>query len=197
MAAAIDATMLLLMLRPGTPVPAGAGGVPPERPKDRIDHLVNELGRTNSKLIIPTPALSEALVYAGADASQKIVEELTKYAVFQIAPFDTRAAIELAAMARAALGRRHKRGDNLTYAKLKYDRQIVAIAKVNGATTIYSDDDDVRTIGAEAGVEVKGLADLPLPPQSPQRELTLPMPTGRNVGELIAENPTPAPDAEE
>jgi predicted nucleic acid-binding protein len=194
---AIDATMLLLMLRPGTPVPAGPGGVPVDRPKDRIEHLVNELDRTNAKLIIPTPALSEALVYAGADASQKIVDELTKWSVFQIEPFDTRAAIEVAAMARAALGRR-KRGDSTaTYAKLKYDRQIVAIAKVNGAATIYSDDGDVRAIAGEAGIQVKGLADLPLPPQNPQRELTLPMPTGRNVGELLAENTPPAPDAEE
>jgi predicted nucleic acid-binding protein len=195
---AIDATMLLLMLRPGTPVPAGADGVPIDRPKERIDHLVNELDKTSSKLIIPTPALSEALVYAGADASQKIVDELTKWSVFQIAAFDTRAAIEVAAMARAALARGRKRGDsNATWAKLKYDRQIVAIAKVNGATTIYSDDDDIRAIAGEVGIEVKSLADLPLPEQSPQRELTLPMPTGRNVGELLAENPPPAPDAEE
>jgi hypothetical protein len=193
---AIDATMLLLMLRPGTPVPAGPGGVPVDRPKDRIDHLVNELDRANAKLIIPTPALSEALVYAGADASQKIVDELTKWSVFQIAPFDTRAAIELAAMARAALGRRKRADSTATYAKLKYDRQIVAIA-VNGAATIYSDDGDVRAIAGEVGIEVKTLADLPLPPQNPQRELTLPMPTGRNVGELIAENPPPQPDPEE
>lgn len=193
----IDATLLLLMLRPGTPVPAGPDGLPIDRPRDRIDHLVNDLAKSGTKLIIPTPALSEALVRAGADASQRIVDELTKYSVFQIAPFDTRAAIEVAAMARAAQSRGRKRGDsNATWAKLKYDRQIVAIAKVAGATTIYSDDDDIRTLGAEAKIAVKGLVDLPLPPEKSQREFDLPMPTGRNVGELFAEN-EPPPEQDE
>lgn len=188
----IDATILLLMLRPGTPVPAGPNGVQIEKPKERIEHLVNELEKTNAKLIIPTPALSEALVSAGADASQKIVDELTRWSVFQITPFDTRAAIEVAAMTRTARGRGRKRGDsNATWAKIKYDRQIVAIAKVAGATTIYSDDGDIRTIAAEAKIAVKGLVDLPLPPQSPQTELNLPLPTGRNVGELFAESRSP------
>ena len=187
----LDATMLMLMLRPGTPVPPGPGGVPIDRPKDRIDHLVNEINKSNSKVIIPTPALSEVLVRAGADASQKIVEELTKWSHFQIRPFDTLAAIELAAMLRNAISKNRKRGDsNATWAKLKYDRQIVAIAKVAGASVIYSDDDDVRTIAAEVNIPVKGLADLPLPPQDPQTELSLPMPTGKNVGDLFDKPPT-------
>ena len=188
----IDATMLLLMLRPGTPVPPGPNGVPIDRPRDRIDHLVNELEKANSKLIIPAPALGEALVRAGADASQKIVDELTKWSVFQIAPFDTRAAIEVAAMTRGALARGRKKGSsNATWAKVKYDRQIVAIARVAGATTIYSDDADIRALGAEARIPVKGIADLPLPPENAQSELNLPTPTGRNVGELFAKDEPP------
>src|SRR6266508_6306805 len=98
----IDATNLLLMLRPGTPVPAGAGGVSIDKPKERIEHLVQQLDKTKTKIIIPTPALSEALVRAGAAASQQIVEHLQKYSVFRIEPFDTRAAIEVAAMTRSA-----------------------------------------------------------------------------------------------
>jgi hypothetical protein len=47
---------------------------------------------------------------------------------------------------------------------VKYDRQIVAVAKVCGATTIYSDDKDVRTLAKTVKIEVIGLADLPLPP---------------------------------
>ena len=77
-------------------------------------------------------------------------------------------------------GKGRKRGDsNAPWAKIKYDRQIVAIAKVAGATTIYSDDSDIRAIAAEAKIAVKGLADLPLPPQSAQAELNLPAPRGR------------------
>ena len=40
----IDATTLLLMLRPGTPVPNGPNGVAIDHPKERIDYLVHQLG---------------------------------------------------------------------------------------------------------------------------------------------------------
>src|SRR6266508_5263194 len=131
----IDATNLLLMLRPGTPVPAGAGGVSIDKPKERIEHLVQQLDKAKTKIIIPTPALSETLVRAGVAASQQIVEHLQKYSVFRIESFDTRAAIEVAAMTRDAIAKRRKRENSAaTWAKLKYDRQIIAIAKVCGAT---------------------------------------------------------------
>ena len=58
------------------------------------------------------------------------------------------------------------------WAKVKYDRQIVAIAKVSGATAIYSDD-DVRTLGGRHGIPVLGLADLPLPAGAAQGLLDL------------------------
>jgi hypothetical protein len=169
----IDATTLLLMLRPGTPIPNGPNGVPIDRPKERIDYLVQRLNNAKAKIIIPTPALSEALVHAGTEASQKIVEYLQKFSVFRTEAFDNRAAIEVAAMTRQAIGRGNKRGKATgdTWAKVKYDRQIVAIAKVNGATTIYSDDDHIKTLGRQAKIEVVSLADLPLPPEKAQLEL--------------------------
>lgn len=168
----IDATNLLLMLRPDTPVPPGPNGVPIDRPKERIEYLVQQLDKAKTKIIIPTPALAEALVRAGPAATQQIVEHLQRYSVFSIEPFDTRAAIEVAAMSRDALTRGSKKGaSNATWAKVKYDRQIVAIAKVHGATTIYSDDDDVQALGTRAKVNVIKLAALPLPPQKAQLDL--------------------------
>lgn len=170
----IDATNLLLMLRPGTPVPAGPDGVTIDRPKERIEFLIQQLDKAGTKVIIPTPALSEALVRAGAQATQKIIADLQKYSVFRIEPFDTRAAIEVAAMTREALDGGRKKGKaEGTWAKVKYDRQIVAIAKVNGATTIYSDDDHVGTLARRAKINVIKLADLPLPPEDRQMRLDL------------------------
>lgn len=167
----VDATILLLMLRPETPIPADPKGVQIDRPVERIAAFVNSLQKSRTKIIIPAPALSEILVRAGAAASQEIVERLQKFSVFQIEPFDARAAIEVAAMTRDAIGRgRKKENPDATWAKLKYDRQIVAIAKVVGATAIYSDDGDVRTIAAEANIPVIGIADLPLPAQSAQMD---------------------------
>ena len=51
---------------------------------------------------------------------------------------------------------------------MKYDRQIVAVAKVWCHDNFYSDDKVVRTL---AKIEVIGLADLPLPPEKTQMDL--------------------------
>jgi predicted nucleic acid-binding protein len=179
----IDATTLLLLLRPGILGPANAEGVPIERPKERIELLVERLQKAGTKIIVPTPALSEILVRAGADGSQQIVEYLNKYAVFRIEPFDTRAAIELAAMTREAIGRKAKRGSSAaTWAKIKFDRQIVAIAKVCGANEIYSDDRDMESIAKLANIKVIGLADLPLPEEDRQGNLHL---EGHADGQIV------------
>ena len=165
----IDATTLMLLLRPGTAVPDGV-----DKPKERIEFLVQRLQKEDTKIIIPTPALSEVLVRAGTAASQQIIEYLQKYAIFRIEPFDTRAAIEVAAMTRDAIAKGKKRGDSdATYAKLKYDRQIVAIARVSGADTIYSDDKGIGTLAGETIIKVVGIADLPLPPEDAQHPLPL------------------------
>lgn len=190
----IDATILFLLLRPGTPVPAGPDGVPIEKPKERIDLLVKDLEKVKTKIIIPAPALSEILVRAGAAATQQIIEYLQGNSVFRVEPFDTRAAIELAAMTRAALaGKKGKRaGSASTWAKLKYDQQIVAIAKVCGATIIYSDDKDIRSIAKTAKIKVIGLSELPLPPEDAQLGMKLigaAQGSARPTGDEIAEKP--------
>jgi predicted nucleic acid-binding protein len=170
----IDATNLLLFIRPETPVPPAPDGRPIEKPKERIEYLIQRLDKAKTKVIVPTPALSEALVRAGAAASQQIIERLQKYAVFSIEPFDTRAAIEVAAMTRKALDSGKKRGESsATWAKVKYDRQIVAIARVCGATAIYSDDGDIKVLAKDAKISVIALCDLPLPPEKAQLDLEL------------------------
>ncbi|WP_194406053.1 PIN domain-containing protein [Bradyrhizobium sp. CCBAU 53351] len=170
----IDSTNLLLLLRPGTPVPGGRDGKAVERAKERIEYLVHRLSKAKARIIIPAPALSEALVKAGAAASLQIVEELQKHAVFSIEPFDTRAALEASAMSRAALAGGNKKGKSTApWQKVKFDRQIVAIAKVHGATEIYSDDDDVVALGEQAKIKVIRLAALPLPPEKDQLDFLL------------------------
>jgi hypothetical protein len=168
----IDATTLMLLLRPGAPIPNGPNGLPIDRPKERIEYLVKRLNDSGTKLLIPTPALSEVLVRAGVSGSQELVEKLQKVAVFRIEPFDLRAAIEVAAMSRDAIasGRKKAKSD-ATWAKVKYDRQIVAISAVHGVKTIYSDDGDIRALGAKSKIKVVSVADLPLPPEKSQLDM--------------------------
>lgn len=168
----IDATFLMLFFRPDVPVPA-VGGAKVDLPKERIEFLIQSLEKARTRIIVPTPALSEILVRAGPTASQEIVERLNKLAVFRVESFDAMAAIEVAAMTRGAMDSTGKKRGNATgpWAKIKYDRQIVAIAKVHRATTIYSDDSDIRSIATAEDIPVIGLAELPLPEESRQGDL--------------------------
>jgi hypothetical protein len=59
-------------------------------------------------------------------------------------------------------------GPQGTWAKVKYDRQIVAIARGEGADITYSDNNDVRKLATQAGIAVRRIAELPLPPEMAQ-----------------------------
>lgn len=168
----IDATILMLLLQPDARSPRGPAGSVIERPVDRIEFLVAKLQKARAKLIIPTPALSEVLVRVDAGTAQVLVEKINGMAVFRIEPFDQRAAIEVAIMTRNSLDggdKPGKRDPNATWAKLKYDRQIVAIASVAQAKTIYSDDKDLAAAAKRANIDVVGLADMELPPEEAQK----------------------------
>ncbi|WP_125182807.1 type II toxin-antitoxin system VapC family toxin [Minwuia thermotolerans] len=127
----------------------------------RITHLVETLSTDDARIVVPTPTLAELMVREGP-ATGTIVEKLKRHSRVRIVGFDERAAVEFAAT-QAERGRGRKRGQT-PRAKAKFDDQIVAIAAVEGATRIYSDDRDIRKL-AEGRFEVVGMFDLPLPPQ--------------------------------
>jgi hypothetical protein len=47
--------------------------------------------------------------------------------------------------------------------KIKFDRQIVAISKVAGASKIYSEDEGLRRVAAREGLTALGVADIQIP----------------------------------
>ncbi|TBA86278.1 PIN domain-containing protein [Rhizobium ruizarguesonis] len=168
----IDASILMLLLRPDAGVPKGADNKPVDRPVERLEHLVGTLEKSRAKIIIPAPALSEVLVRVEPAIAHDIVEKIGRMSVFRIEPFDQRAAIEVATMTRNLAdggNRPGKRDSNSTWAKLKYDRQIVAIAAVIGASAIYSDDNDIKAIARRSNIKVIGLAEIELPPEDAQQ----------------------------
>ena len=168
-----DATIILALLHSDGPPPRHPEtNEPVDRFRERIDHLIEGLEKDRSKIIIPTPTLSEVLVRANAAAGEYL-DKINATSAFRPAPFDERAAVEVAAMTREALARGDDKrdGQDGTWAKIKYDRQIVAIAKVEGAKTIYSDDKGVFSLAKKNCLAVIRVADLPLPPEKPQQEL--------------------------
>lgn len=170
-----DATMLSLLLRPGTKPPLDpATNQPVEHAEVRTAHLVERLEKSQTIIIIPTPTLSELLVKAGP-AGNTFVARLQKSSVFRIQPFDVRAAVELAQMTNALTSGRDKRAAiDAPWSKIKFDRQIVAIAKVHGATAIYTDDGRLIAFAQMCDIPCVRLADLPVPKSARQRELPLP-----------------------
>ncbi len=161
MKVAFDTATLLLALspNPGTVLDRNKKVIPDA--KQRVEYLIEELSVSRTQVIIPTPVFSEILVRA-ENAASKYFEIIRTSKAFRLEPFDARAAIEAAMMMRSAVqsGRGKRGGSTDPWPKVKYDRQIVAIAKVCGVQRIYSQDEGVIAIAHAAGiphVEVAGL----------------------------------------
>ena len=151
----------------------------PSLTKARVDYLIERLSDAGEKIVIPTPALSQCLVHADA-AGPDYLAILGKQSCFRIAPFDIKAAIEAAIRTRQARQRGQPKGGDPAQpkAKIKFDRQIVAVAASEGASAVYSDDAALRGYAIEAGMEAFQLSDLPLPPEDPQAALSFPQSGG-------------------
>ena len=169
-----DATTLLLFLEPDARAPLDpATNETVTDAKARIDHLIEALEKRRVTIVIPTPALSEVLVHAD-EAGPEYLEILNTTRCFRIEPFDQRAAVELATMTREALREGDLRaGTQATRAKLKFDRQIIAIARTQSKTTIHSDDGDISMLAEPLGFEVVPVHALPVPPEDAQRRRAL------------------------
>jgi len=160
----IDETGLSLMLHPAARPPKDpATNKPVERVEDRIEQLLEDLDAEGERIILPTPALCEFLVLAGKDGPAYL-DRIRESKTILVRPFDEKAAIELAAIEFEARGKGDKRGGvSAPWTKVKFDRQIVAIAKVNEAKRIYSDDEDVIKFATKAGLGVISTWNLRLP----------------------------------
>ena|GEM_PF-6834269 len=116
--------------------------------------------------MIPTPSLAEVLVRA-EKAAPTYLTELTRSKHFSVKDFDVLAAVEHAEIQRKRLASKLI-PRSATRNKAKFDDQIVAISRVAGVTTIYTNDGDIKKLAMFLGVTTIGIKDLPLPPESSQ-----------------------------
>lgn len=123
----------------------------------KLDGLVQQHQKT--KIIIPTPSLTEYLVKAGK-ARDELMAKLSSNRSFVIEPFDQRAATECALML-AETWDKTERG-MVSRTKFKFDWQIVAIALTRNVSTIYSDDDDIHRIAKNLPLKVFSIEQLPI-----------------------------------
>jgi len=106
-----DASILLFVLDENTP--SSVSGA-----KARVEHLIAHLSDAGEKIVIPTPALSECLVYAGP-AGAEYLAIIHKQACFRIVSFDERAAVEAAIRIFEARQRGQKKGGDPMSARLR------------------------------------------------------------------------------
>ena len=172
MTVVLDTTFLLHFLAPADEV---GSSVP--FAKERVAGLIAELEKSQTTIIVPTPALSEIMVRAGVEAGQEYVSILKRSGVVRIVPFDEKAAIETAIMAgdvaRCPAIRPATAG---TAAKIKFDRQIVAIAVTEGAKKLYTDDKNLTAFAKRHRLMAVGMADCPVPTSDAQGSLDLKAP---------------------
>jgi predicted nucleic acid-binding protein len=153
-----DADFLSVLFHPNPAMP------PVDRAKERVEHLIDTLSESGERILIPTPALSELLIALGRTAAAQAIDAIHGEAAFKISPFDERAAIELSLMSEVKPRGKKRKEQGGTWAKVKFDRQIVAIGKVNGVSKIYSMDNDIHNLAVREGLAAVGLQELPLPP---------------------------------
>jgi hypothetical protein len=167
-----DATMLSLFLRPGSPGPLDpATGERVTHADLRVAALVEALAKNKTAIIVPTPILSEVLIKAGVNGP-RILATLQRSSAFRVMSFDARAAIELAQMTNDLASNADKRAAiNAPWSKIKFDRQVVAIARVNRASAIYTDDLGLIAFADLNDIRCVRVADLPVPPSALQGQL--------------------------
>lgn len=165
-----DASYLVVFLNKAPAPASDRQGIPVSQFKERVEYLAASLNASGEQIGIPTPALAEVLVRAGKGRAQ-FVSILSDRMRFQLIPFDARAAIEAAELIALIKSNSDTWG---THAKVKFDIQIVATAKAEDATVIYSDDQDIERFAKRLKIPVKRICDLPLPPpkEFPQIDTT-------------------------
>ncbi|MDR3736391.1 MAG: hypothetical protein P4L10_12750 [Acidobacteriaceae bacterium] len=159
----LDATALLLLLNDKTSPPRNPlTNEPIVDAHERVVALVNELTAKGERVIIAAPVLAELLVRA-ENAASGYMAEFGSTSRFRMVSFDQKAAIEHSLVTRKAIDEGDKFGGvPESWIKVKFDRQIVAIAMAAGAHTICTDDKGLRVHAENQGLNVLGIADLKL-----------------------------------
>jgi hypothetical protein len=158
-----DTTAASLLFVPSSA--ANHEGKPIKYARERLDALIEKIAKENGKIVLPTPVLSELLVKIPEKANE-LVRQIRTSPWFQLESFDPTAAVELGLRTAKAIAEGDKReGSRADWTKVKFDRQIVAIAISSGASQILSNDPDIAAIGKRWGIDVIGLQDLPIPPE--------------------------------
>lgn len=168
----LDTSALSYLLYPDSAAPVDpATGKAVEHCSLRIEHFIATHQR--GKIVVAMPSIAELLVKAG-DRMDEFLARIEKSSAIRLMPFDKAAAVECALMEQEATASGNKKsGSDAFWSKVKVDRQILAIGRVANVVDFYSDDESLRKMATRLQINVKGIADMPLPPSAAQHTLDL------------------------
>ena len=174
MSVVFDTGILLLIIEPRIGVPNDPRtGTPVSHAQERVQHLLEELDKNRTTVIIPSPVLAELLVRE-TDSFAKYQEILSLTRVVEVSPFDARAALEFAMTFGAEIRGGPTRSPIPTSKPTaKFDWQIVAIAKSRNASHLYTTDDRLKRRAESVGLAASLLHELSLPPEAAQVAMSL------------------------
>ena len=168
---AIDATTLSILLNPKAKVPLDpATNLPVDLARDRLLGFISKAEKARRKLIIPTPATAELLTAIGP-TSADYIRIINRKAVFEVRSFDEVAAVELAFLNRDVFGALDQKNGLEPWQKMKFDRQIIAIAKVADCEHILTEDDGLANRARLCDIEPLKIIDMEIPDSSKQGAL--------------------------
>ncbi|EPC8954938.1 type II toxin-antitoxin system VapC family toxin [Cronobacter sakazakii] len=127
-------------------------------PSRRVEALIDMVESSGGSIIIPTPVLAEYLVGIDKKEHQTHLNLIQRQSCFEIASFDEIAALECAQMPSIKELKLMMKSD--TANKVKFDRQIIAIAKALNVDEVWTHDKGVFNRCKEMGIVVKSLADI-------------------------------------
>ena len=125
--------------------------------QEKYDLFENLIKQKKIIIAIPTPVITELFSGPVKKVSNEVLGKNIK-----VLPFDYRASIECADIFGYKNKQKEPEGSK---AKIKFDCQIIAIAKANNITTIYTDDEQLTKRAKKLGIEVISSEELPLEAQ--------------------------------
>lgn len=129
----------------------------------RAEALVERIEAVNGLVILPAPVVSEYLLGIDQSSYQIHLDIINSSKAIEVIAFDQIAAVECAMLVS---NREMKTLDpDSKMAKLKYDRQILAIAIASGAKEIWTHDKQLFKRSEAAGLTARSLADISPKPE--------------------------------
>ncbi|WP_312953901.1 type II toxin-antitoxin system VapC family toxin [Atlantibacter hermannii] len=138
--------------------------------------LLDHIERQGGTIAIPAPVLAEYLLGIEGERNKHAhVETISSMNCFEIIPFEELAAVECSLLPSIHEFKQFakEKNSNQTANKIRFDRQIISIAKANGITEIWSSDGEVIKKGREIGIDVKSISEIQPIPLSDQFPLNL------------------------